>query len=61
MCVCVCVFFYAVVLIRYTWQTLLTALRQCLIRVVAAVIVRVTSPFRLDTVAVVTLELVLAT
>ena len=42
-------------------KTILTALRQGLIRVVAAVVVRVTGPFRLDAVAVLTLELVVTT
>ena len=39
-------------------KTILTALRQGLIRVVAAVVVRVTGPFRLDALAVLTFELV---
>ena len=39
-------------------KTILTALRQGLIRVVAAVVVRVTGPFRLDVLAVLTFELV---
>ena len=39
-------------------KTILTALRQGLIRVVAAVVVRVTGPFRRDAVALLTFELV---
>ena len=42
-------------------KTILTALRQGLIRVVAAVVFRVTGPFRLDTVAVRTFELRVST
>ena len=42
-------------------KTILTALRQGLIRVVAAVVVRVTGPFRLDALAVLTFELVVTT